>query len=395
MADAGVRRHGLEVREGALAPAEEGVALAVAPELELGVALDREPRREVVDLHRVVDHELDRDQRVDLLRVAAEVGHRRAHRGQVDDRRDAGEVLQQDARRVVADLLRRLGCGIPAGDRLDVARRDGDAVLAPQHVLEQDAQGVGEPGDVVAGLQRSRARKISSSRPPTESVERAPKESGWAMALDCRGGDAPRPCDRSAVAETARRVPSDRAQSELLESRGVPLGECRARSAHSRARVPRPSSSARRGSRQSHAIRGRATRVAATRRSSASTRRMAPDRRSRIAAVSGSSAIAVARVGSSRSTRMVAHVAQASARCCVARSRSRRELGDGCGSDLGPTEVVALVARSHERWSVWSALSSPPNSAASASDRPRRPLGNAAANASSPDPDPAPRARCL
>ena len=97
VADAGVRRHGLEVREGALAPAEERVALAVALELELGVALDREPGRKVVDLHRVVDHELDRDQRVDLLRVAAEVGHRGAHRCEVDDRRYAGEVLQQDA----------------------------------------------------------------------------------------------------------------------------------------------------------------------------------------------------------------------------------------------------------------------------------------------------------
>ena len=97
VADAGVRRHGLEVCEGALAPAEERVALAVAPELELGVALDREPGRKVVDLHRVVDHELDRDQRVDLLRVAAEVGHRGAHRCEVDDRRYAGEVLQQDA----------------------------------------------------------------------------------------------------------------------------------------------------------------------------------------------------------------------------------------------------------------------------------------------------------
>ena len=102
----------------------------------------------------MVDHELDGDQRVDLLRVAAEVGHRGAHRGQVDDRRHAGEVLQQHAGRVVVDLPRRLCRGVPAGDRLDVARGDGDAVLAPQHVLEQDAQRVREPRDVVARLER-------------------------------------------------------------------------------------------------------------------------------------------------------------------------------------------------------------------------------------------------
>ena len=93
VADAGVRRHGLEVREGTLPPAEEGIALPVAAELQRRVPLDRESRCEVVDLDGVVDHELDRDQRVDLLRVAAKVGHRGAHRGQVDDGRHAGEVL--------------------------------------------------------------------------------------------------------------------------------------------------------------------------------------------------------------------------------------------------------------------------------------------------------------
>ena len=100
---------------------------------------------ELVDLHGVVDHELDRDQRVDRLRVAAEVAHRVAHRGEIDDGGDAGEVLQEHPRGVEGDLLRRLGGRVPARDRLDVARRDGDAVLVAQHVLEQDPQRVGEP----------------------------------------------------------------------------------------------------------------------------------------------------------------------------------------------------------------------------------------------------------
>ena len=89
----------LKSRNDALAPAQERVALAVALELELDVAREREPRGELVDLHRVVDHELGRDQRVDLRRVAAEVGHRVPHRREVDDGRHAGEVLQQHARR--------------------------------------------------------------------------------------------------------------------------------------------------------------------------------------------------------------------------------------------------------------------------------------------------------
>ena len=77
----------LKLSNARLAPAQERVALAVPLELELDVAPDREPRRELVDLHGVVDHELDGDQRVDLLRVAALVAHRVAHRGEVDDAR--------------------------------------------------------------------------------------------------------------------------------------------------------------------------------------------------------------------------------------------------------------------------------------------------------------------
>ena len=76
----------LKFCEGRLAPAEERVALAVALELELGVAGEGEPGRELVHLHRVVDDELDGQERVDACRVAAEVAHRVAHRGQVDDR---------------------------------------------------------------------------------------------------------------------------------------------------------------------------------------------------------------------------------------------------------------------------------------------------------------------
>src|SRR3712207_9091330 len=94
-----VRRHDAEVLERALAPAQERVALLVALELALGVALERVARAEEVDLDAVVDDQLGRDERVDLARVAADlVGHRVAHRREVDDRRDAGEVLHEIGR---------------------------------------------------------------------------------------------------------------------------------------------------------------------------------------------------------------------------------------------------------------------------------------------------------
>ena len=127
--DPGARRDDPEVVEGALTPAQEGVALAVPLELELRVAEDREAARELVHLHRVVDHELDRKERVDLPGIAAEVVHRVPHGGEVDHRGHAGEVLQQDAARRERDLPRRVGTRNPAGDGLDVRRGHRDPVL--------------------------------------------------------------------------------------------------------------------------------------------------------------------------------------------------------------------------------------------------------------------------
>ncbi len=87
MHDARVGRHDLEVVKRGLAPAQERVALLVALELELGVALERLRGAEDVDLDRVVDHQLGRHQRVDLVGIAAHRLHRVAHRREVDDRR--------------------------------------------------------------------------------------------------------------------------------------------------------------------------------------------------------------------------------------------------------------------------------------------------------------------
>ena len=59
----------------------------------------------LVDLHGVVDDEIDRLQRVDALRIAAERLDRVAHRGEIDDGGHAGEVLQQHAARAEGDLF--------------------------------------------------------------------------------------------------------------------------------------------------------------------------------------------------------------------------------------------------------------------------------------------------
>ena len=154
--DAGARRHHLEVPERLLPPAQEGVALPVAFELDLGVARERVPAAEPIDLHRVVDHQLHRRERIDLRRIAAERAHRVPHRGEIHHRRHPGEVLEQHPGGSERDLGGGLGRGIPSRQRLHVARGDGGAVFVAQQVLQEDLQREGQ------------AARIEPAREPIE-----------------------------------------------------------------------------------------------------------------------------------------------------------------------------------------------------------------------------------
>ena len=176
-------RDDLEVVERALPPAQERVALPVALELELGVSEDREPRRVLVDLDRVVDHELGRAQRVDPLGIASEIAHCVSHGREVDHRGHAREVLEEHATGREGDLLRGLGRRDPRRDRLDVVRGHVRAVLVPEHVLEQDAQRVGQAVHVEALLERSDAEDLELAPADRELAARA-EAVGMAITLD-------------------------------------------------------------------------------------------------------------------------------------------------------------------------------------------------------------------
>ena len=162
--DAGVGRDDAEVVERRLAPAQEGVALAVPLELALGVLEHGHARAELVDLHRVVDDELGGDLRIDRRGLAAEVDHRLAHRGQVDDRRDAREVLQEHARGAEGDLVLGLGLRVPAGDGAHLVGAAVTERLRAEDVLEQHPQRVRQARDV--GLPRERVEACDRERPP-------------------------------------------------------------------------------------------------------------------------------------------------------------------------------------------------------------------------------------
>ena len=166
--DAGVGRDHGEALERLLAPAQEGVPLGVALELALSVAGERIRRAEHVDLHRMIDDELDGGERVDPRRIAAQLRDRIAHRRQVDDDGYAGEVLEQDPRRGERDLRGWLGPGVPARDGLDVGGGDRAVALRAQEVLEQHLERERQSRDVEARLQRVETEDLEPPCPHRE-----------------------------------------------------------------------------------------------------------------------------------------------------------------------------------------------------------------------------------
>ena len=148
MANACARRHHTEVVEGGLPPAQESIALPVALELQLDVFLEGVLAAEIVDHHRVVDHQVDRRKRIDLLGVSAQLPHGLAHRGEIDHRRDAGEVLHQDPRRAIGDFLVAAPFLLPVRHGLDVVDGDAAPVLVAQQVFQQHLQRVRQARDI-------------------------------------------------------------------------------------------------------------------------------------------------------------------------------------------------------------------------------------------------------
>ena len=157
-------RHDPEVVEGFLAPAQELVALAVALEFLLGVIEERRLRAEQVDLHRMVDDQVDRHERVDLLGVAAEAAHRVAHRRQVDDGRHAGEVLQDYPRRLERQFFGDRRIGRPTGEPEHIIVGDLEAIGLAQRRLQQDLDRERQPVDRRAGRRRQSVQPVDDDR---------------------------------------------------------------------------------------------------------------------------------------------------------------------------------------------------------------------------------------
>lgn len=134
--DAGIGRHGAEVTEGGLAPAEQHVALAIALEFEQRVDVESLVGAVFVDLDGVVNDEVGGHERVGFGGVFAHGGEGIAHGGEIDHAGDAREILQQDAGGHEGDLL--VVTGGAACDCFNVRGLDALAVFLAEQVFEQD-----------------------------------------------------------------------------------------------------------------------------------------------------------------------------------------------------------------------------------------------------------------
>ena len=150
--DAGAGRMHAEAVEGARRPFHEAVALGVAPELPLHVALEGVAASRNVDGERMVDRDVDRQDGIEPARVAAGLGERRAHAGDVDQGRDAGGVVHQDAAGQERDL--RLAASRASQSRIAALARRRVLARIAQHVLQHDAQDVRQPLEVGASRRR-------------------------------------------------------------------------------------------------------------------------------------------------------------------------------------------------------------------------------------------------
>src|SRR6185436_21121695 len=81
--DADARRNHTKAVERLGAPLEKLVTRPIASELHLHVLFKSIARAREVDLHRVIDHEIDRHERFDNARVFSESRHGGTHRSEI------------------------------------------------------------------------------------------------------------------------------------------------------------------------------------------------------------------------------------------------------------------------------------------------------------------------
>ena len=139
MHDADTGRHDLKAVKGLHAPFEELITRLVALEFSLHIPLKGVADTGIIDLNRVIDHQIDRHQRLNQLGVFVQRGHRRTHGRQIDQQGYAGKILQDNPGHGERNFCRPGVVGSPAGEIAHVAFLNTRPVVVAQHRFEHDA----------------------------------------------------------------------------------------------------------------------------------------------------------------------------------------------------------------------------------------------------------------
>ncbi len=178
VADADARRNDLERLEGLHAPFHQGVALAVARELDLHIAAHRVGTAGDVGLDGMIDDKVNGNQRLDAPRIVATRLGLAAHGGEVGQQRNSGEVLEQHPGNGKRNLLVPDAIGRPASQGVDVAAQDLCLVAMAQRRFQEQPDDIGQPRDVdalVLGKGRQRENRQGAA---IAQIERSSDELG-------------------------------------------------------------------------------------------------------------------------------------------------------------------------------------------------------------------------
>jgi hypothetical protein len=140
MADANAGRHDVEAAEGLLSLLEELIPFAVAFELHLHIQFERIRAVPVINLHRMINHQINRHERFDELRIAAQPHNGGTPCGEISQQRHTGESLEQNAGDDEGNLTGAFSLGRPGGQRPHVIFGNALTVEIAQHRFEHDAQ---------------------------------------------------------------------------------------------------------------------------------------------------------------------------------------------------------------------------------------------------------------
>lgn len=143
-----------EVVEGSRAPFQEFKAFVVALELDLLVLSPGVLDSGLVNLHGVVDDEIDRAEGVDFLGIAAQTSYCVSHGSEIDDSGDSGEILEDDSRGFESDFNGFAGQFLPVEDVLHIFGGDLEFIAVSDCAFEEDANAEGEAleSGVIEGL---------------------------------------------------------------------------------------------------------------------------------------------------------------------------------------------------------------------------------------------------